>query len=104
MGGRRCALHRCAGARRRTHDPASSGRFRVGLRLWEVAALARRGSALRERALPFLEELSQFTRENVQLAVREGAEVVLVERIAGSGAVPLAPLVRTSARAIARAL
>ena len=28
-------------------------------------------------------------RENVQLAVREGTEVVFVERIAGSGAVPV---------------
>ncbi|MGI5282245.1 IclR family transcriptional regulator [Nonomuraea polychroma] len=30
-----------------------------------------------------------MTRENVQLAVREGTEVVFVERIAGSGAVPV---------------
>lgn len=43
---------------------------RVGL-LWEVASLAPRGQGLRERALPFLEDLSQITRENVQLAVRE---------------------------------
>ncbi|WP_240157212.1 IclR family transcriptional regulator [Pseudonocardia broussonetiae] len=70
-------------------ERGDDGRFRVGLRLWEVAALAPRGSALRERALPFLEDLSQITRENVQLAVREGGEVVFVERIAGSGAVPV---------------
>ncbi|WP_226369799.1 IclR family transcriptional regulator [Pseudonocardia oceani] len=70
-------------------ERGDDGRFRVGLRLWEVAALAPRGSALRERALPFLEDLSQITRENVQLAVREGVEVVFVERIAGSGAVPV---------------
>jgi DNA-binding IclR family transcriptional regulator len=65
------------------------GRYRIGLRLWEVAALAPRGQGLRERALPFLEDLSQITRENVQLAVREGTELVFVERIAGSGAVPV---------------
>ncbi|GGV25902.1 IclR family transcriptional regulator [Streptomyces longisporoflavus] len=65
------------------------GCYRVGLRLWEVASLAPRGQGLRERALPFLEDLSQVTRENVQLAVREGTEVVFVERIAGSGAVPV---------------
>lgn len=70
-------------------ERGDDGRFRVGLRLWEVAALAPRGSALRERALPFLEDLSQITRENVQLAVREGGEVVFVERIAGSLAVPV---------------
>lgn len=66
-----------------------AGCYRVGLRLWELGSLAPRGMALRERALPFLEDLSQVTRENVQLAVREGAEVVFVERIAGSGAVPV---------------
>jgi DNA-binding IclR family transcriptional regulator len=65
------------------------GRFHIGLRLWEVGSLAPRGQALRERALPYLEDLSQVTHENVQLAVREGAEVVFVERIAGSRAVPV---------------
>ncbi|MEU7814862.1 IclR family transcriptional regulator [Pseudonocardia sp. NPDC049154] len=66
-----------------------SGSYRIGLRLWELGALAPRGQGLRERALPFLEDLSQITRENVQLAVREGTEVVFVERIGGSGAVPV---------------
>jgi DNA-binding IclR family transcriptional regulator len=66
-----------------------AGTYRVGLRLWELGALAPRGTGLRERALPFLEDLSQVTRENVQLAVREGAELVFIERIAGSGAVPV---------------
>lgn len=67
----------------------ADGRYHVGLRLWEVAALAPRGLALRELAMPFLEDLSQVTQENVQLAVREGLEVVFVERIAGRRAVPV---------------
>ncbi|HET6709181.1 IclR family transcriptional regulator [Amycolatopsis sp.] len=66
-----------------------AGVYRVGLRLWELGSLAPRGLGLRELALPFLEDLSQITRENVQLAVREGAEVVYIERIAGTGAVPV---------------
>lgn len=66
-----------------------NGCYRVGLRLWELGALAPRGAGLRERALPFLEDLSRITRENVQLAVREGTEVVYIERIAGTGAVPV---------------
>ncbi|MGA4846214.1 IclR family transcriptional regulator [Streptomyces sp. G5(2025)] len=70
-------------------ERGTNGCYRVGLRLWEVGSLAPRGQGLRERALPFLEDLSQITRENVQLAVREGTEVVFVERIAGSGAVPV---------------
>lgn len=65
------------------------GRYRIGLRLWELGALAPRGQGLRERAMPFLEDLSQITRENVQLAVREGNELVFVERIAGFDAVPV---------------
>lgn len=65
------------------------GNYRIGLRLWELGSLAPRGQGLRERALPFLEDLSQISRENVQLAVREGTEVVFVERIAGTGAVPV---------------
>jgi DNA-binding IclR family transcriptional regulator len=67
----------------------AAGGYRVGLRLWEIGALAPRGLGLRERALPFMEDLSQLTRENVQLAVREGRELVFVERIASSDAVPV---------------
>jgi DNA-binding IclR family transcriptional regulator len=68
-------------------ERGADGGYRVGLRLWELGALAPRGPGLRERALPFLEDLSLITRENVQLAVREGTEVVFVERIAATGAV-----------------
>jgi DNA-binding IclR family transcriptional regulator len=67
----------------------SSGRYTIGLRLWEIGSLAPRALGLRERALPYLEDLSQVTRENVQLAVREGTELVFIERIAGSRAVPV---------------
>lgn len=58
-------------------------RYRIGLGLFEIAALAPRGPALRELALPFMEELYEATGENVQLAVRQGHEVLFVERIAG---------------------
>lgn len=67
----------------------ANGSFHIGLRLWEVASLAPRGLALREAAMPFLEDLYEVTRENVQLAVREGLELVFVERIAGRHAVPV---------------
>jgi DNA-binding IclR family transcriptional regulator len=39
--------------------------------------------------MPFLEDLYEVSRENVQLAVREGLELVFVERIAGRHAVPV---------------
>lgn len=64
-------------------------RYRVGLHLWEVAALAPRGPGLRETAMPYLSDLYEATRENVQLAVREDTELVFVERLAGRRSVPI---------------
>jgi DNA-binding IclR family transcriptional regulator len=72
-----------AGALERDGD----GTYRVGLRLWEIASLAPRGVPLREAALPFLEDLYEVTHENIQLGVREGHDVVYIERIAGRRAV-----------------
>ncbi|MFC4943124.1 IclR family transcriptional regulator [Pseudonocardia sp. GCM10023141] len=72
------------------------GHYRIGLRLWEIGSLATRGLPLRERALPFLADLSQVTREIVQLAVREGTELVFVERIAGTDSV--SPVIRVGGR------
>lgn len=66
-------------------DP--DGRYRIGLRLWEIAAHAPRGVGLREAAMPFLEDLYEATHENVQLAVRDAHDVVYIEHIAGRRAV-----------------
>ncbi len=74
---------RAAGALERDGD----GTYRIGLRLWEIASLAPRGVPLREAALPFLEDLYEVTHENAQLGVREGRDVVYIERIAGRRAV-----------------
>ncbi|NLU75352.1 IclR family transcriptional regulator [Streptomyces sp. HNM0575] len=68
-------------------DP--EGGYRIGLRLWEIAALAPRGLGLREVALPHLSDLARVTGENVQLAVREQLSVVYVERLAGRDSVPV---------------
>lgn len=68
-------------------ERAEDGRYQVGLRLWEVAALAPRGVGLRQAAMPFLEDLYETTHENVQLAVRDGDDVVYIERISGRSAV-----------------
>ncbi len=68
-------------------ERGESGRYRVGLRLWEVGALAPRSLGLRESAMPFLSDLHEVTGENVQLAVLDGVEVVYVERLVGRGTV-----------------
>jgi DNA-binding IclR family transcriptional regulator len=70
-------------------ERGQDGRYHIGLRLWEIASLAPRGLRLREIALPYMEDLYVITHENVQLAVREGLELVFVERLAGRGAVPV---------------
>jgi len=68
-------------------ERGEDGSYRIGLRLWEVGALAPRSLGLRERAMPYLEDLYEATRQNVQLAVRDGHEVVYVERLAHPEAV-----------------
>ncbi|WP_329114883.1 IclR family transcriptional regulator [Streptomyces sp. NBC_01465] len=68
-------------------ERAESGAYSIGLHLWEVAALAPRSLSLRRAAMPFLEDLYEATHENVQLAVRDGLDVVYIERISGRSAV-----------------
>jgi DNA-binding IclR family transcriptional regulator len=58
----------------------SAGGYRIGLRLWEVAALAPRSVGLQRIALPFMQDLYETTHRGVHLAVREKDEVVFVER------------------------
>lgn len=65
------------------------GQWHVGLRLWEVASVCPRTTILRDAALPFMQDLYEVTHENIQLAVREGTELVVVERIAGHQSVEL---------------
>jgi DNA-binding IclR family transcriptional regulator len=64
-----------------------SGRYQIGLRLWELASHAPRSVGLRESALPIMEDLYEATHENVQLAIIDGTDAVYVERIAGRDSV-----------------
>jgi DNA-binding IclR family transcriptional regulator len=59
----------------------SGGRYFIGLRLLELAALSPRGLGLREAAFPYLDDLHHRTRGNVHLGVRDGTEVLYVETI-----------------------
>lgn len=67
----------------------STGRYQIGLHLWEVGSLAPRSTDLRRAALPFLEDLYEVTHENVQLAVLAGTDVMYVERIYSHHATPI---------------
>ena len=74
-------------------ERGDDGSWHVGLRLWEIASGAPRTQILRDAALPFMQDLYEATHENVQLAVREGTELVFVERIAGHSSVELLTMV-----------
>jgi DNA-binding IclR family transcriptional regulator len=91
---RRCGLplttvHRLVGELVRAEflERDEDGRYRIGLRLWGIATSASRAAALRETALPFLQQLFEATHQNVQLAVLDGTEAVYVERISGAQSV-----------------
>ncbi len=68
-------------------ERGADGRYRVGLKLWELGSLSPRSLPLRDLALPFLKDLAEVTHENVQLSVLDGGHVVFVERLSGRGAV-----------------
>ncbi|MFD7734287.1 IclR family transcriptional regulator [Kitasatospora phosalacinea] len=76
-------------------ERAEDGSWHVGLRLWEIASGCPRTQILRDAALPFMQDLYEATHENIQLAVREGTELVFVERIAGHRSVELLTMVGT---------
>jgi DNA-binding IclR family transcriptional regulator len=65
------------------------GHYEIGRRLWEVGLLGPLHFRLREIALPFLQTLYEATRENVHLAVRDGDDVLYVEKLAGHRSVPI---------------
>jgi DNA-binding IclR family transcriptional regulator len=65
----------------------SARRVRIGIRLWELASRAAPTRGLRDVAMPFMEDLHAVVGHHVQLAVREGVEVLIVERLSAPGAV-----------------
>ena len=73
------------GAVARTAD----GRYVVGRRLWDLGLLAPVQTGLRQLASPFLHDLYGATLATVHLAVRDGIEVLYVDRLAGHASVPV---------------
>lgn len=61
----------------------SGDSYRLGLRLFELGSNVARQRRLRDTALPFMEDLYEATHEMVQLGVRDGLEVLYVEKILG---------------------
>lgn len=65
------------------------GRFTVGLRLWQLGTLAPLTESLRTMAQPYMEDLYTTLHQHVQLAVLEGTEAVVIERLSAPQAVGL---------------
>lgn len=71
-------------------------RYSIGTRMFERAALAGRPLSVRDAALPFLQALWAATHETVHLAVLDGNEVVIVEKLVGQR--PVTALTRVGGR------
>lgn len=65
----------------------ADGRYEVGARMWRLGLLAP-PTTLREAALPHLQDLVIATGHTVHLAVLDGMDALVVERLAGSRTQP----------------
>jgi DNA-binding IclR family transcriptional regulator len=70
-------------------DRLSSGEYVIGRRLWDLGLLAPVQSGLGQAASPFLHDLYGATLATVHLAVRDGTEVLYIDRLAGHVSVPV---------------
>jgi DNA-binding IclR family transcriptional regulator len=66
-----------------------SGEYVVGRRLWDVGLLAPVNTGLRQLASPYLHDLYGATLATVHLAVREGNQVLYLDRLSGHASVPV---------------
>ncbi|MEW6471018.1 MAG: IclR family transcriptional regulator [Actinomycetota bacterium] len=58
-----------------------SGRYRLGIKLFELGGLVPEGHRLRDMALPYMEDLVVATQGIVHLAKLEGADVLVLDRL-----------------------
>ncbi|MBL8382875.1 MAG: IclR family transcriptional regulator [Burkholderiales bacterium] len=63
-------------------DRSATGGYRLGMRFLELGNAVRARLSVREAALPAMRELARATGETVNLSVRQGDEILYVERTA----------------------
>lgn len=68
-------------------EVGSGGSVRLGVRLWELVNRNSPTLALRQAAMPFMEDIQQVLHQNVNLAVLDGWEALFVERLSRRGSV-----------------
>lgn len=67
----------------------SGDHYAIGQRLWTLGLLAPVQTGLRDVAAPFLQDVFAATRATVHLAVRDGTEVLYLDRLSGRRSVPV---------------
>src|SRR3954453_20958774 len=65
------------------------GTYVVGRRIWDLGLLAPVQTGLRQLASPYLHDLYGATLATVNLAVRDGTEVLYLDRLSGHASVPI---------------
>ncbi|MFI5891920.1 IclR family transcriptional regulator [Actinoplanes sp. NPDC051513] len=70
-----------------------SGEYVIGRRLWDLGLLAPVQAGLRQAASPFLHDLYGATLATVHLAVRDGTEVLYIDRLSGHVSVPVVSMI-----------
>jgi DNA-binding IclR family transcriptional regulator len=68
----------------RVAERAEPGAYRLGMRLLELGNLVKSRISVRELALPQMRALHEATGETVNLSIRQGDDIVYVERVAGN--------------------
>lgn len=68
---------------KRLVDKVEAGTYRLGLKFLELGNLVKARLDIRREALPVMQRLHEATGETVNLSLRQGDEVVYVERTAG---------------------
>jgi DNA-binding IclR family transcriptional regulator len=66
-----------------------SGSYVIGRKVWDLGLLARVQTGLRETASPFLHDIYGATLSTVHLAVRDGIQVLYLDRMSGHASVPV---------------
>jgi DNA-binding IclR family transcriptional regulator len=65
------------------------GDYVIGRRMWDLGLLAPVEAGLRQSASPFLHDLYGATLATVHLAVRDGSQVLYIDRVSGHASVPV---------------
>lgn len=74
-------------------EKVDRGRYRLGVKLWQIGSSAPYTRYLRDAALPYLEDLYAATRSVVHLAVADDVHTLYIEKIEGHNTVPVTSVV-----------